>query len=251
MKTTMVAGCIALIAAVSVPLTVHANMLTNGGLEPAAGQLAPVSSDGLVHASSTTNASALTGWTLGGACIDIVPNTYWGNTEGTYSVDMAGSTGIGSITQTVSGLTPGNLYELSFDFSVNPSGGVHGGESAFTKWIDVGITNSDQPDSYFSGTVGTRTTTNMQYVTRGIVFTADSTSTTITIAELFPTGLPSVFSDGTSVLPNTISAGVVLDNVDLQPLVVSGGSVNGTVVPEPASLGLLGIGALMLMRRRR
>jgi hypothetical protein len=224
-------------------------MLINGGLEITSDQLAAdpslMSADNLVHISATVNSNALTGWTIGGASIDVVPNYYWANTEGTYSVDLVGTSGVGSISQTVTGLISGKNYELSFDFSVNPSEG-HGGEADFTKWLEVDISNSNMPASYFSGTVGTRTVSNMQYVRRAVDFTASSESTTISLVALFPSGLPASFSNGTPILPYTLCAGPAIDNVTLEPVSTFGIAR----APEPASLGVLGMGGVFLLRRR-
>lgn len=256
MRNTKIFCGLALAVASSITVTARANMLVNGGLEVTAGQLTSDPSlmyaDGLIHASQSTHSNVLTGWTIGGASIDVVPNTYWQSTQGSYSVDLIGTTGIGSITQTVSGLTPGNLYELSFDFTVNPGDGWHGGESAFIKWLDVGITDSSIPEWCFSGMPsGTQTAIDMGYVRRAIDFTATSTSTTVTLQALFPSGLPATFTDGAPVRTDSLYTGPVVDNVDLQDITPLGGNGKSTPVPEPASLAALSIGGLMLLRRRR
>ena len=256
MKTGKVLTGVAVFAVFGVSVSAHANMLVNGGLEVTSSQLAADTSlvypDGLIHASQTTHSSALDGWTIGGASIDVVPNTYWQSTQGSYSVDLIGTTGIGSITQTVSGLTPGNMYELSFDFTVNPSNGGHGGESSFIKWLHVGITNSSLPDFYFSGTPsGTQTATDMDYVRRAIDFTATGSTTTIMLNAIFPSTLPAFFPDGTPVTADSLYTGPVVDNVDLEDItpVLGGGQV--AQLPEPGSLAALSISGLMLLRRRR
>ena len=259
METNKVIGALALIAALSGSVSARANMLVNGGLEVTSDQLAAdstlVSSDGLIHASPTTHSTALTGWTIGGDSIDIVPNTYWQDTQGTYSVDLIGTPGVGSIQQTVSGLTPGNMYELSFDFSVNPGEGSHGGESSFAKWLDVESTNSSVPAFYFTGTPSpTQTPANMQYVHRAIDFTATASTTTITFAAMFPGGLPTTFTDGTPITASSLYTGPVIDNIDLENItrvVTEVGVGNQAAAPEPTSLAIFGLGGVMLLRRRR
>jgi MYXO-CTERM domain-containing protein len=148
-------------------------------------------------------------------------------------------------------LTPGNLYELSFDFTVNPGNGGHGEESSFMKWLEVDMSNSTIPQFYFSGLPsGTQTAVNLEYVRRAIDFTATGTSTTITLQALFPSGLPAFFPDGTPVRADTLYTGPVVDNIDLEDISFpSGGTPAPT--PEPASLGVLAVGGLMLLRRRR
>ena len=254
MKMSTIVSGIALAVATSGSLSARANMLFDGSLAVTAQQLAAdptlMYADGLIHASLATHANVLTGWTLGGASIDVVPNTYWESTKGAFSIDLVGTTGIGSITQTVSGLIPGNTYELSFDFTVNPSEGGHGGESTFVKWMEVDATNTSVPKFYFSGTPSaTQTAANMEYVRRAIDFTATGTSTTITFAALFPSGLPATFTDGTPVSANALYTGPVIDNVDLED--ITQGGVAPVATPEPASLSVLAIGGVMLLRRRR
>ena len=256
MKTGKVLTGVALFAVLGISLNAHANMLVNGGLEVTSGQLAAdaslMYSDGLIHASQTTHSSALVGWTIGGASIDVVPNTYWQSTQGSYSVDLIGTTGIGSITQSVSGLIPGNMYELSFDFTVNPSNGGHGGESTFIKWLHVGTTNSTLPDFYFSGMPSaTQTAADMDYVRRAIDFTATGSTTTITLNAVFPSTLPAFFPDGAPVNAASLYTGPVVDNVDLEDITTTLGGGQVSQLPEPGSLAALSLSGLMLLRRRR
>jgi hypothetical protein len=255
MKTTKIFGGIVFAAAVAATVSARANMLVNGGLEVTSDQLAAkpamLSADGLIHVSPTVNSNALNGWTVTGTSIDVVPNTYWQCTQGAYSVDLIGTTGLGAISQKVSGLTPGTTYELSFDFAVNPGYGLHG-ETTFEKWIEVQATNSSVPVAYFTRKPsGTQTAINLEYVRPAIDFVAMDTTTTITFAALFPSDLPATFADGTPVTANALYTGPVIDNINLEGMPEVTGHGNTAPTPEPASLGVLAVGGLMLLRRRR
>ncbi len=247
MKTTLsVLATAALCAAIVSPQLAHANLLVNGGLEVTTAQLAAnpglMYPDGLIHASSSINANALTGWSIGGACIDIVPTAYWQNTQGSYSVDMIGTSGIGIISQTVTGLTPGSAYALTFDFSINPENITN--EISSTKFLQITASNTDLAPTLFSGTAGTRTKTNMQYLQETVDFTPNASAVTLTLSALMPTGLPSTFNTG------NVFCGPVIDNLDLEAL--SGSTPPPPApTPEPASLGILGISGLLLLRRKR
>lgn len=255
MKSTNIFGGIVFAAAAVTTVSARANLLVNGSLEITSDQLAAkpamLSADNLIHASPTVNSNVLNGWTVTGTSIDVVPNTYWQCTEGAYSVDLIGTTGIGAITQKVSGLTPGTAYELSFDFTVNPGYGEHG-ETTFEKWMEVQVTNSSVPVAYFTGKPsGTQTAMNLEYVRPAIDFVATGTTTTITFAALFPSDLPATFADGTPVTANALYTGPVIDNIDLEGGPQVTGQGNTVPTPEPASLGVLAVGGLMLLRRRR
>ena len=78
---------------------------------------------------------------------------------------------------------------------------------------------------------------NMHYTLEHFQFTADSSSVTITLWALAPLNLPA------GVTPATSIAGPVIDNLDLHVL----GSAAQS--PEPASIGVLGLGGLLLLRR--
>ena len=223
------------------------NLLTNGDLEVTAGQLtanpALLYPDGLIHASSTINANVLTGWTIGAAAIDIVPTAYWQPSTGSYSVDLVGTSGIGSISQTVTGLAPGSTYGLTFDFSINPQ--TFDSEQTSTKILQVSAIGTDLTPTIFSGTAGTRTISNMQYLHEVLSFTATSSSATLTMAALMPTGLSSSFQ------PNSVYCGPVVDNLDLEFLHGAVQPPNGgPAVPEPAMPCLFAIGTTMLAGRQ-
>jgi len=245
-KTLQVLGGVALAAALIAPHTAQANMIINGGLESDPALLSPYN---LIYASPTLNPTALTGWTITGGSIDVVPNSYWQAAEGNFSVDLIGSpkgdglSVLGSIAQTVSGLTIGQEYTLTFAFSINPENYTMEGDT--TKNMDVLITNSDEPSTPFSGSAGTRTNSNMQWTGETINFTASASSTIITFASELSSNLPAFLTNGTVPSATNLYCGPVIDNVDLEVF-------SGTpTTPEPASLSVLGVGSLLLMRRRR
>ena len=128
---------------------------------------------------------------------------------------------------------------LTFDFAVNPENLT--GEILSTKYLQVTATNTTLAPTVFSGTAGTRTKSNMQYITKTLNFTATDTNVTLDFAALMPTGLPASFR------PDTVFCGPVIDNLDLEP---SFGDAPPTT-PEPASLSLLGAGTLLLLRRKQ
>jgi choice-of-anchor C domain-containing protein len=68
------------------------------------------------------NSTSITGWTVGGGGVDWV-KSYWQAPPGaTFSVDLSGRSP-GSLSQTLTGLTAGEVYVVSFELSGNPDGG--------------------------------------------------------------------------------------------------------------------------------
>jgi hypothetical protein len=230
----------ALIVAASGSRRASANLLTNGGLELSAPAVtAP--NEFLIVQTPTTDSTTLPGWTISGA-VDVVPASYWQNTEGNDSVDMIGSTGLGSLSQTVTGLAPGATYGISFDVAVNPS--LYQGEGITTKQLQLTVTNpasSILAMRLYQGTAGTATRNDMQYITESLTFVATSSSETLNFAALTPTDLPAGLNGA------TVACGSVIDNVDMEFI---SGTVPTNVAPEPASLGLLAAGSLLLRRRK-
>jgi choice-of-anchor C domain-containing protein len=235
MKSLRSVGTLMVVAGLAT--TARANLLINGMLESA---VPPKQPDNLVYVTPSTNPTALTGWTLDSGEIDIVPNSYFQSSQGNYSVDLVGTPGLGSISQQVA-TTATAEYALTFDFSINPESGPLK-ERPYIKTLRVeaigadGVTVLATQD--FSETRGTRTNSNMQWTQKTLTFFADGSVATIRFSALEPSNLPS------GVTGSMIFTGPVIDNVDL---VLGGGSI-----PEPASVGILGVAAVgLLMRRRR
>ncbi len=67
----------------------------------------------------TVNAgeSSITGWTVDSGSVDYIGG-YWAASDGLRSIDMNGLT-TGSISQTITGLTIGQQYRVSFDLAGN------------------------------------------------------------------------------------------------------------------------------------
>ena len=81
------------------------NLVTNGGFETSA-------YTGNSWHTLFAGSSELTGWTVGGS-IDINGSDYPSH-SGSYNVDLAGTPGPGSISQTIGSLTVGESYTVSF-----------------------------------------------------------------------------------------------------------------------------------------
>ncbi len=235
MKMRICAGVMTLGALLAT--AARGNILVNGGLESPA---APKMPDDLIYMSATQNTAALPGWTLAFGAVDVVPKTYWQSAQGNDSVDLVGTPGIGGIEQSFA-TAAGTSYVLTFDFAVNPQKGpvnVNGD----TKQLEVSALAADGDtvlnSQVFQGTAGTRTVKNMQYETETFTFTATGTTSTLELQALAPLNMP----DGLSA--STIYTGPVIDNLDLE---IGAGSPS----PEPASIAVLGMSGLLLLRRRR
>jgi hypothetical protein len=244
MKTTsLVISTTALIAAAFGTRTASANLITNGSLELTTPTVTAPNNFLIVQASvSSADTTTLPGWTITGS-VDVIPSSYWQATAGLDSVDMIGSPGLGSLSQTVTGLTPGALYGITFDFAVNPS--LYQGENTDTKFLQLTVISSSfvhDGSQVYSGSAGSATRTNMGYVSEFLSFTASTSIENINFSALVPANLPN------GVTAATAACGPVIDNVDLEYL--SGSGTPSGSAPEPASLGLLAAGSMLLFRRR-
>jgi len=120
----------ALVALAAAASSARANMLVNGGLELNPAYSIPLN-PGFVTAGPVTNSTALPGWTVTTGTVDVVPSTYWQVKQGSYSVDLVGSPGTGSIRQLVSGTQNNTDYSMTFDWAPNPV--VQGTDETLTK----------------------------------------------------------------------------------------------------------------------
>jgi hypothetical protein len=232
----------------------RANLLVNGDLEPAA--TAKVNRYNLIYLS--TGSSKLPGWKITSGTVDLVPgaatgNPYWANTSGAYSLDLVGTPGVGSISQTVSGkdgtgqykIANGNQYILTFDLAPNPESGPWN-ESGWTKHLLVEAFDSKGKllgqKTYDVPAGGANEDMQWLHVSGddAFIFTAKGNSAKIKLTAVFEpeAGFPA------AAKARNIYCGPVLDNLVLELR-------GGTPIPEPASLGLLGAGAAALLLRRR
>jgi hypothetical protein len=213
--------------------TARANLLINGGLEAHA----KLNSRGRALDTPTSPSTLLPGWNVTQGTVDLIPSSYWKPSKGRWSVDLIGTPGLGAISQTVTGLTIGADYELTFDFSINPDPR----EKGSTKILQVqAVGGSILNTETFQRVKTNESKGNMHYTHETFQFTADSTSVTLILSALAPLNLPG------NVTPAKSLVGPVIDNLDLEP---TGGS--GPNIPEPASIGFLGAGAMLLVRRAK
>ncbi len=134
------------------------------------------------------------------------------------------STAAASLSQTLTGLSVGTTYQLKFFYNARSSAGITSGAGNPTMDVSLGGV------PLASGQTITPVGTGNPYYTFTGDYTATSTSALLSVANGAPFG--SGANDST----------LLVDNFSLAPV---------TAIPEPASLALLGVGAMGLLLRKR
>ncbi|MBA4107238.1 MAG: hypothetical protein C0485_15950 [Pirellula sp.] len=192
----------------------QANVISNGSFET------PVTSTLIVVGAGDPT---ITSWTVGLVGVDLVNAA--GNgfvngaaADGAQYLDLDGSPGPGSITQTFA-TTPATQYTLTFDYANNYT--TPGTAQALVQVADGANTYLSDVISHSTSVSGNLDWTSYPSFT----FTAQQASTTLSFMSM---------SGG-------VFGGIMLDKIEVN------------AVPEPASMGLMGLAAtcFFVVRRRR
>ena len=191
----------------------NANLIVNGSFE--------VGPDPVSWLTLSSGSTDIVGWEVTREGVDY-KGTYWVASDGDRSLDLDNSPGFGGIMQTFT-TTPGADYLVTFDMAANPWRGF---DDPVIRYMRVEVNAAGQ-SADFSFDVTGHNIASMGWATHSWQFTANSNSTTIEF-----------YSLDTLQAGYSGNCGPTLDNVSV-------------VVPEPATVALLGLGALSLIHRRK
>jgi hypothetical protein len=170
---------------------------------------------------NSANSQYDNGYNTGAEKFYTMPNSPTGGTGNFVALDGDQTNGIeGSISQSISGLTIGQTYSLSFDWA---TGQLQSRTGATTNSIQVTFGNQ----TFTTPVISTPSQGSTAWLQQTVLFTATSTSQVLSFLSMgTPTGLPPM---------------VALDGVSL------------VAAPEPASLAVMGSGLALLayFQRRR
>jgi choice-of-anchor C domain-containing protein len=161
-------------------LQVTINFQTNAPPEPPAGLVANGSFEmgtnpGISTDVSAPNSTAITGWTVEAGSVDYI-GSRWTAGDGVRCLDLSG-TDAGTISQMISGLTPGQHYRLSFLMAANPEVG------SITARLRASIGGASQEFSFQQSGFSTA---NLGWTEKSLVFTASSASHKLSFTSLNP-----------------------------------------------------------------
>jgi uncharacterized protein DUF642 len=213
--------------------TSRADLISNGSFATFIVAGTDANFGGFIRYFSPPANTDISAWTITGTAsdgdpnnVDLVQTSFYPSfaaTPGSVSLDMEGAVGAsGEIFQSFA-TTPGDVYNLSFEYANNPqpgpssSGSMNVLVTGTTTLLDQNVTHSG---SLF---------TNMNYQLFSQDFTADSATTTLRFEALTKSGF-----------------GIALDAVSVNPTTAA--------VPEPALVGPIGVGLVALLfaiRRQR
>jgi choice-of-anchor C domain-containing protein len=190
----------------------NANLVVNGSFE--------IGPDPITALSLPGGSTDITGWTTTREGLDY-KSTWWKASDGDRSLDLDNSPGFGGIMQVID-TNVGQEYLVTFDMAGNPYED-YGDPSIKHMRVEAAGDSID-----YSFDAAGHDYTNMGWVTRSWQFTAISTSTAIEFYTL-----------DAAISGYSGYCGPALDNVSV------------VFIPEPATIALLGLGALSLLRRKR
>ena len=192
MRIGFLAGCgLCALGAVAASSSVAAPTILNGSFEIGASGNSILNNGGFVTVFAG-NSTTIAGWTVTYGSVDWV-GAYWQAENGIASIDLSGNSE-GKITQTITGLTKGDEYQISFWLAGNPDGGP----ATKTGTIAVAANGTAYDFAY---PVSAQSHTEMDWVQETLDFTATGKTTTLTFASA------------------TNSAyGPVIDNVGIVPI---------------------------------
>lgn len=202
----------------------NAISFTNGSFESAS--VDPGSTFVTLNGGST----AINNWLVGGASIDYIGG-YWQPEDGSRSLDLNGL-GTGSISQTITGLTSGTSYQVSFWLAGNPDAGPSNKTVQVSASLDIGNYSFDYVAA--GGSLA-----DMKWTQKTFDFTAPL-SGTVTL-----TFLSTVLSGGTT--ENPAAFGPALDNVSL----TESAAVGSTPLPAAWTMMVGGLAGFGYIARRR
>jgi choice-of-anchor C domain-containing protein len=187
-----------------------AGSLTNGSFESNVGCEPAYNSSGF----TTLGAGdpCITGWTILNRNIDYI-TFYWQAADGSHSLDMNGSEGLGASVQQMFDTNIGVQYHVSFSMAANTNA------APALKLLHVDAAGQSQDYTFDGSGHGNF---NMGWAKETFSFNATGTSTTLTFTSL----------------TTECCAGPALDAVSVS-------------APEPGSTGLLVIGVALLILGRR
>ena len=121
----------------------------------------------------------LTGWTIGLAGIDHICGL-WDADDGTRSLDMS-ALNEGSVTQTLTGLTNGAIYQVTFGLAGNPGGPA---VKDLRVSVDTGSPSADYTFNSSTDCGGACSLGNMGWTPKTYAFTANDVDADLTFASL-------------------------------------------------------------------